>query len=115
MKDLQEFFEQMGYDKFKELSTLMEKKNLNPKSQALIGGYIGTIYCAEKNVDEANLTTEEMQEVWDSFFMSVAIYENVLNGHMEIKDGRMMLTDGKSCSFSLTKEGIESVEKMLKK
>lgn len=113
MKDLQELFESLGHDEMTKLSTLMDKKNVNPKSVQKIINYIATVYCGEMGVESAEVDDDKMEELYRSFCLSASIYGNVLIGHMEIKSGRMMLTDGNSCSFALTPEGVKNVENNL--
>jgi|SRR6185369_12923966 len=110
MKDLQELFESMGTDEFQKLAVLIDKKNINPQNLKKIIDYIGKVYCAEKGINNAEISHEEMVMLVESFTMSIALYQNILNGHVEIKSGRITLTDGSSCSFTLTREGIEHVE-----
>ena len=113
MKDLQELFESLGTDGFEKLVSNLDKKSLNPKTAQTIMDCISMVYCGEKNIEEAELTEEEMNILFESFSTSVAIYEGVRKGHMQINSGRMMLTNGESCSFSMTPEGIKHVEQML--
>lgn len=113
MKDLQELFESIGADEVNNLAQLIDKKSLNPKSVKKVLDYISIVYCGEMGVDEAELNTGQIDKLYESFTMSVALYANILKGDMEIVQGRIKLTDGNACKFTLTKQGIESVEKML--
>lgn len=115
MKDLQEIFESMSTKDFTHLVTLIDKKILNDQSVKKIMDYISMAYCGEMNIKEAQVSEDKMDELINSFSMSVALYANILKGHMVIKKGRIKLTDGESCKISLTEEGIKSVENMLKK
>lgn len=113
MKDLQELFESLGTDEFNKLSELMDKKSANPQSVKKFFDYISQVYCGEKQLDEAEISAEEMTNLIQSFTTNVAIYTNVIKGHMEIKGGRLKLTDENDCTFCLTPEGIKHVEGML--
>lgn len=113
MKDLQDLFESLETEEFDNLIELQDKKSLNPTSVKKIMNYISMVYCAEKGLQEAEVSQEEMKELIDSFNISIALYANIKKGHMEITKGRMMLTDGNSCSFSLTPEGIKHAESLI--
>lgn len=113
MKDLQELFETLGHDEVKRLAELVDKKSVNPKNIETVLNHVSAVYCAEMGVDEAEVTEKEMGKLLESFQMSCTLYLNVLIGHMEIKSGRLKLTDGESCSFGLTKAGIKHVEQEL--
>jgi len=115
MQDLQELFESLGTEEMDKLAELIDKKNVNPKNAQKILDHIAVVYCAEKGISEAELTKEEMDELVNSFTMNVALYKSILEGHMQIKAGRIRLTDGTSCTFSLTDEGIRHVENMIGK
>lgn len=113
MKDLQELFETLGTEEMYKLADLMDKKSVNPKNVKKVLDYIAKVYCGEMGVQEAELNAEEMEKLINSFSMSVALYTNVIKGNMEIVEGRMMLTDGESCKFRLTSQGIQSVENLI--
>lgn len=113
MKDLQELFETMSVSDFTKLTQLIDKKSLNNNSARKVLSYISQAYCAEMGVEEAEVSSDEMDTLIDSFTTSVALYASVAKGDMEIVSGRLKLTDGSSCSFSLTQQGIRSVEKQL--
>lgn len=115
MKDLQELFESMGTDAFNNLAELVEKKSINPRNQQIIIDMISLVYCSEKGLDEIELTEEELNKVFEDFSLNVAFYANVIKGHMEIMNGRIMLTNGESASFKLTPEGIKHVESLISK
>lgn len=114
MQDLQELFESLGTDEFTKLAELIDKKSLNPTSISRVHDYISIVYCGEMNVSEAEVDAEQMQQLIDSFILSVGLYASVVKGDMIMK-GRMRLTDGQSAKFSLTQQGISNVEQLLKK
>lgn len=114
MRDLQELFETMGSKEFADLSALMDKKNLNPKSAEKIFEYISDAYCAEKSVEEAEVNETEMDKLYNDFCISVSLWQNILIGHMEITEGRMMLTNG-DCKFAMTPKGTKHVEENILK
>lgn len=115
MKDLQELFETMSTSDFTNLTELIDKKSLNNSSIKKVLDYISVVYCGEMGIEEAEVSKEKMEELIDSFTMSISLYANVLKGDMKIVSGRIKLTDGKSCSFSLTPQGISHVENMMRK
>lgn len=115
MQDLQELLETMSVVDFTKLTKLIDKKSLNNDSVNKVLNYISQVYCAEMGVDEAELSSEEMDTLINSFTTGVALYANVTKGDMEILHGRMKLTDGNSCSFKLTQQGIRNVENMIGK
>lgn len=114
MKDLQELFETMSTKDFADLAALVDKKSINPKNQERVFNMISEVYCGEMNVDEAELSESEMTKLIDDFVTSITLYEGVVKGTMIIKSGRMKLTDGNSCSFSLTPAGVKRAEELLK-
>lgn len=115
MQDLQELFETMSVADFAQLTKLIDKKSLNNNSVKKVLNYIAQVYCAEMGIQEADVSSEEMDNLINSFTTSVALYANVAKGDMEIVSGRLKLTDGNSCSFSLTQQGIRNVENMIGK
>lgn len=112
IKDLQDLFESLTPEQFWKLAGYLDKKSLNPQSLEVYMAYIGTVYCAEKNVSDADLTEEEMNKVIDAFVISISLYANVLKGHMKLK-GRMRLTDNESAKFSLTPAGVKDAERII--
>src|SRR6476620_3205871 len=115
MKDLQELFESLGTDEVKRLAGLSEKKNINPQNMNRVVKMISEVYCAERGIDEAEISGKQMTDLMFSFSTSLSIYSNIIDGYMEIVSGRIKLTDGLSCHFRLTKEGVKHVESIIKK
>lgn len=113
VKDLQELFEFLGHDEIDRLVQLQDKKNVNPKNLEKVLDYISDVYCNEKDIEEANVTSDQMTKLVEDFFMCATLYLHVLNGVMEMS-GRLMLTDGENCKFKLTAKGKESAEKIIK-
>lgn len=114
MKNLHDLFESMTTKEFAQLLAIQEKKNINPVNQKKILDYVSIVYCAEKKVKEAEVTQDEMILLIDDFFASLSLYANVVLGKMKVVSGRIKLTDGNSCRFSLTQQGIQFAQQLIK-
>ena len=68
-----------------------------------------------KELDPEEMSEEEINKKFGDFKTLTALYVNVRLGKMEIKSGRLKISDPNSCTFSLTPRGIQSVERMLRK
>lgn len=117
MDSLQDLFEKIGYDEVMRISELSGKKSINPDSADKMAGYIFTAYHLETGIplENISLSNEQLDEYWRNLYLSASLYINVLNGDMDIVEGKIKLTDGEFAKFSLTDKGIESVERKIKK
>jgi hypothetical protein len=116
MKDLQDLFEEIGYEEVKWLSECSDKKSLNPTSVEKILDYVAKVYCAENNIQEQLVDEAALIKMCQDIQFNASIYLGVLDGHMEITSGRLTLTGvGEQANFRLTKKGIDHVENNLLK
>lgn len=115
-KDLQFYLDNTPLETVNKLSDVME-----PENQKDNAPMIWELICQVWEIETGEkLSMDEMEDstvdkIFGDFQTLVAIYVGCRRGHMNITEGRLILSDPNNAKFSLTPRGISYVENKIGK
>lgn len=115
MKTYNNFEDFLNSHSLEDLERFSESENNNDEEIfPYLAENIKAIYINEMAIDQFPDDNELLIKLFPEFLISISIFCNIKVGHIEIKSGKLTLINN-NATFALTKKGIDSVEKMIKK